>query len=270
MKKIVFHFAIVYVSIYVMAQKVTFLTQAGNANMANITQTSLISLDANAIYAVQSGIGNTMNSTQTGNSNYVELSQGGGSNQANMAQLATDVVAAPGGNNVADIHQGGISNTANLLQKELNATPANYSFDNNVSRAQQTGEDGHFNLNQGTVAWQPTNYSELYQSNTNNVADLNQTGLVSTSYITQIGAGNAADLDQSGASAFGSETSFSSQEGSGNLISVFQHDNPASEYAESYQDGIGNTTNIHQKSWGPQTVSALQEGTDIINVLQEN
>jgi hypothetical protein len=272
MKKLSLVLMLVLAGCFVMAQKTINIAQNGNNNVANLLQDdqTLGGFQTNAIFASQLGNGNVLNSDQKGKSNYIELTQGGSGNAAIMEQLGYDLAAET---NTADVHQGGVGNYANLLQKEnMTPTAANFNHDINVTRAQQTGTGSTYILNQGTVTYVPTNYSELAQTGNNNAATINQTGQTSTSIIGQSGNGNRADLNQNGQSGMGASSwvnSASSQTGTGNLLNVKQF--TSQTFATSNQNGIGNTTNIDQLSWDVELVNSTQNGTgDIINVTQLN
>lgn len=274
MRKFGILFAMVFTVSMVMAQKTTWVTQSGFGNVANVTQSACVSLDAVALYANQSGTWNTLNVDQAGSDNYIELYQSGANNTADMTQLTCNInnpgPAAYG--NDADVYQSGNSNSASLIQKEDDTDGWDYSQNN--ANAIQSGNNNAYTLVQGTVKWQPVNAQSLVQSGTGNSADIDQTGFSSDSEIRQPGDWNTADLDQSGPSGIGSAytKSYSWQVGgSNNLVDIGQTGNPGLQYANSVQDGTSNTTNVYQSSWAVQQVVSSQDGSgDIINVTQVN
>jgi hypothetical protein len=263
MKKLIFLFAMVFAVSMAMAQKTTTVTQTGDNNTANVFQNSMDG-DANFIYATQSGDFNNLISEQRGGNNYLSLDQSGDFNNAIMEQYTKDV--APNLNN-ALIVQSGDWNEATLTQKE---DPLNFPDNShNVSHATQSGDNNAYTLNQGGNEWSPLNENFLVQSGNDNAALIDQFGYTDYSEISQLGNSNDAYLTQTaGQGGAGTATSYSYQEGTGNLVDILQDYDPSSQYANSHQNGIGNITNIDQQGNGTQTVDALQEGSDAINITQ--
>ena len=265
----------------VMAQTTkTTIGQDGVRNVANVTQEACLSGNPTTIMAVQAGSWNVLNTSQTGMQNYIELRQAGVQNKANMEQLTCDVAwegsGSAGGTNTADIYQTGTYGKANLSQKETvdgTVVPPNPDLSNNVARATQSGNDNTYNLDQGSRTWKPTNFSTLTQTGNRNMAGIDQFGATNYSNIKQFGMYNKANLDQHNKNIFNTPTtwwskSYSTQTNKGNLLNVLQHGNANLQYAESYQNGNANKTNIKQVSMQTQLVAAVQHGTDIINVTQ--
>jgi len=285
MKKLSFIIVMVLATGFAMAQKTTWLTQAGYGNSATITQDASVSLDANKIYATQNGSWNTLTTGQLGKDNYIELSQGGDNNSAKMVQ--TTLLSATDQNS-ALINQGGISDKADLTQKGSTATLfgiTSLDLSNNKSVATQSGTYGSFILNQGgpttglSTAIKPVNNSYLTQSGYGNTADLNQLGKTNYSEISQTATGNwnTADLLQENPILDGStDISNSWQYGSNSTVNILQNETSlllgnSEQTANSYQSGLSNTTKIEQISHDVQKVSATEEGTyDILTVNQHN
>jgi hypothetical protein len=263
MKKLSFLLAMVFAASFAMAQKITTVTQTGNWNTANVFQNSMDG-DANFIYATQSGDFNALNSEQRGNNNYVELLQSGDFNDAVMKQYSKG--AAPNLNN-ALLVQSGDWNEATLTQKE---DPLNFPDNShNVGRMTQSGANNSYILNQGGNEWNPLNENFLVQSGNDNKAVVDQFGYTDYSEISQLGNSNEAELTQTaGQGGAGTAKSYSYQEGTGNLLDILQDYDPLSQYANSHQKGISNTTNIEQQGNGSQTVVALEEGSDTVNIKQ--
>lgn len=282
MKKLIFLFAMVLTAGMVMAQQTTWVTQSGDRNVANITQDATVSGHSSAIYAVQSGDWNELNTYQHGMDNYIELKQFGERNTADMKQYTKDV-RATSGNNTADIYQRGNYGTANLIQKEANT--GGWDFDRNLATAIQSGNHNNYNLEQGRISqlsdlpYVPTNTSFLTQSGNRNNAGIDQAGRYDYSEIVQNGDRNTARLQQIGIDPDDGEVSvlysdvrsYSWQRGTSNLLNIEQKNSPSLESVESVQNGYANTTNVTQTGINLQEVTSIQRGTaDIINVVQKN
>lgn len=263
MKKLVFLFAMVLAVSMAMAQKIATVTQNGNYNTADVFQNSMDG-DANSIYATQSGDFNDLITEQRGNNNYLELTQGGDFNDATMEQFSKGT--APNLNN-ALLVQSGLWNTVTLSQKE---DPLNFPDNShNVGRMTQSGNHNTYVLNQGGNEWNPLNENYLVQSGNNNEADVDQFGYTDFSDIRQFGTSNEASLIQTaGQGGAGTATSYSVQLGTDNQLDILQDYDPLSQYANSYQNGGGNTTNLRQEGNGAQTVVAVEDGTDAIFIEQ--
>lgn len=263
MKKLSLILALVFAGCFVMAQNSTWVTQSGTNNVASVIQHAG-GLEANNIYALQSGTYNALTTEQTGTKNYIELTQGlGGHNVATMEQFS----AASGGLNTAAIAQTGDFNEANLTQKE---DPLAFPDDSkNLANTTQSGNNNLFNLKQGGNEWSPVNTQNLLQSGDNNDAAINQFGYTDNSTINQIGDGNDADLKQTaGQGGAGTAVSNSYQEGLNNNLDVLQGYDSALHQANSTQNGSGNITNIKQDRATIENVVASQQGSDILNVTQ--
>jgi len=283
MKKLMTILAIAIATSFAMAQKTTWITQAGYGNSATITQDASISGDANAIYASQAGSWNILTTDQLGKNNYMELSQAGDNNSAKMVQ--TTLLSATDQNS-AVINQDGLSNKADLTQKGSPTLLDGFQdLSNNKSVATQTGTYGSFILNQGgpttglLTGIMPINNSFLTQSGYGNTADLNQLGKTNYSEINQTAAGNwnTADLTQTNPAIINTtDISKSWQYGSNGTVKVLQNETSlilgsSEQTANSYQSGLSNTTKIEQISHDVQKVIATEEGTyDILNVYQHN
>lgn len=275
MKKIIFLFAMVLTAGMVMAQQNVWVTQTGYGNTANITQDAERSGVTSSIFAVQSGTWNALNANQLGETNYIDLKQTGANNIAEMKQLTREI-HGPGGTNTANVLQSGNANTANLTQREDNQ--GGYDFSVNYVNAVQSGNNNNYNLNQGRPGlfpYIPNNTSLLIQAGYANSAVMNQSGRHDYSEIRQSGNWNSALLDQRGidqgdvAPVSSWARSFSWQTGSNNSLGIQQAYHLNNEYAESYQNGTANTTNITQIGFSIQDVISVQHGSgDIINVLQ--
>lgn len=263
MKKLVFLFAMVLAVSMAMAQKIATVTQNGNYNTADVFQNSMDG-DANSIYATQSGDFNDLITEQRGNNNYLELTQGGDFNEAIMEQYSKGT--APNLNN-ALLVQSGLWNEATLSQKE---DPLNFPDNShNVGRMTQSGNNNSYALNQGGNEWNPLNENYLVQSGNDNEANVDQFGYTDFSDIRQFGTSNEASLIQTaGQGGAGTATSYSVQLGTDNQLDILQDYDPLSQYANSYQNGVGNTTNIRQEGNGAQTVVAVEDGTDAIFIEQ--
>lgn len=262
MKKVSLIFAMVLAVSFAMAQKTTWVTQAGTNNLADVMQTSFDG-DATSIYATQSGDWNTLNTEQRGFNNYLELMQSGDHNLANMKQFTK---GSPN-MNTAVITQDGDLNKANLTQKE---DPLDFPDDSkNKATATQSGDYNSYVLNQGGNEWSPTNEQYLTQSGDANNALIDQFGYTDYSEIRQLGNWNTTKLDQTaGQGGAGTATSNSWQQGTNNLLNILQDYDPSQQIANSIQNGVSNTTNIGQEGNGLQKVVSQQLGSDIIKVTQ--
>ena len=271
MKKLSLVFVLTLAVGMAMAQKTTVITQSGNWNSADVSQTAgtfaygnHAELDANSIFATQSGNSNTLNTEQRGSSNFVELMQSGENNTANMKQFTL----VGGSLNTAKIMQSGNLNKVDLLQKE---DPLVFPDDSkNKATATQSGTNGSYKLVQGGDEWSPTAEQSLTQSGIGNKADVLQIGIKIVSDIAQSNNFNSAILNQNGTQGGrGIAISNSWQSGASNLLDIHQYYDAGDLEANSVQNGLSNKTNIQQNSNHILNVVGTQLGVgDMINVKQ--
>lgn len=286
MKKLVFLFAMVLIAGFVMAQKTTTLVQSGNSNIATVDQMACLSGAVNSIFATQSGNWNTLTTFQKGWDNNIDLLQSGDHNTADMTQETCDFGTSHG-YNTAKVVQYGDANTANLSQMEEDGGLADIDYvggwlplpilperDRSINEATttQSGNSNTYNLAQGRENYIPDNTSYLTQSGNSNAADIDQLGFNNYSEIRQTGDWNTADLLQDGAdislTAVNKDESYSWQIGVHSTLNVKQVGDVDEQLAESRQNGSGNTTNILQVGVTMQNVDAWQYGTDVIDIDQ--
>ncbi len=234
------------------AQSISDVTQTGNGNGANVTQTG-----SNVSDIDQIGDGNAATVGQSGSNNDSDIDQtASGSNTANVAQAGVDSFAdviqdGTSDGNVAGIAQGaGVSDATTAEITQTNSVNGTGSITQDAGErsfaAIQQGDTAQFG---GTVATAENANSSITQAGSDNLALTIQGGLDQTSTIEQTGADgfNQAFVTQGATNGSGG-TAFVQQLGTADAVDILQ-------------DSVGNSAFVVQIGTGATNLADIDQGT---------